>query len=123
MFSLNLRCTRRGRSCQKSMELELEERDLKFNGTHLLDVVQPQSVSQLADVIIGTGDLLKSSDFRSSSPDLCASKPCQLLPVQLFLGFQRRTTPPSDRHNFSLIMLILQLWSQADHVFKDFACL
>lgn len=51
MFSLNLRCTGRVKPCPEdrwvSMELQLKERDLRFNGTHLLDPVQPQSVSQL----------------------------------------------------------------------------
>lgn len=46
--------------------MELEERDLKFNGTHLLDLLQSQSVSQSADVILGAGNLLKSSHFRGS---------------------------------------------------------
>lgn len=40
---------------QKSVELEPEERDLKFNGTHLLDLLQSPSVSQSADVSLMLG--------------------------------------------------------------------
>lgn len=97
MFSLNPGYTGRGKPCSQdhwvNMESQLEERHLKFNGTHLLDLVYLSLFHSRLMLSLGLGPFWSPVTLEVSSLDLYASGHCQLLPGQLFLGFQKGNHP------------------------------